>query len=198
MAGAVNSTQILVPSRAYVHVAPVGTPAPADETIALDPIWFNVGLTTPDSLSFSTEPEFEQVNTHQSDYPARRMQTSDSAAVSVDLIQWNKDNVTNAFGGGTVTQVKAATGTAGQAGYVPATYKFVPPVLGSRPEKSCIIEVIDGTKRYRWVFPRVQQVEGVSSELNKGSESRLPLRFAVLGDDTGAPFYLLTNDPAFV
>lgn len=184
--GGVNSAQILVPSRAYTYIAPVGTIAPVDESAALDPAWNAVGLTTPDSLSFATNPTFDQVVSHQSDYPVRRMQTGEEATVSVDLQQWNTANLTAVFGGGTVTAP-----TAGK-------FKFVPPALGARPEKSAIIEAVDGTKRYRWVFPRVMQVEGVESALNKGNEARLPLRLAVLGDDTASPWYLLTNDPAFV
>lgn len=183
-----SSAEVLVPSRAYVYIAPTGTTAPADSNEALDPAWVNVGHTTPDSLSISTEPEFEEVPSHQSDYPVRRMQTSESASVSVDLIQWNTNNLIAAFGGGTVTEPDNAGN--------PGEFKFVPPSVGSRSEKSAVVEVIDGTKHYRWVFPRVMQIEGVESELQKGQEARLPLRLAVLGDDSGEPWYLLTDDPA--
>lgn len=184
----INAQEILVPARAYVYLNDVGGVAPATSVEALDPTWINVGLTTPDSLSFSTEPEFEEVVSHQSDFPTRRMQTSESAAVAVDLQQWNAGNLVAAFGGGQVTQPDPTN--------TPEEYKFVPPALGGRQEKSAIIEVIDGTRNYRWVFPRVMQVEGVENELQKGQESRLPLRLAVLGDDGGEPWYLLSNDPA--
>lgn len=183
----VNAQEILVPSRAYLHLADTGTAAPADPVIAMPVGWRNVGLFTPDSLSWSTEPEFEEVVSHQSDFPVRRMQTSESAAVSVDLQQWNDDNLKAVFGGGTVTTLAGP----------PVSYKFVPPTLGGRAEKSAVIEVIDGTKHYRWVFPRVMQIEGVENELSKGSEARLPLRLAVLGDDAGQPWYMLTDDPAY-
>lgn len=180
-----DPTRIVVPGRTRVYLAQVGTTAPANSTAALAAGWTEVGLTTADSLSFATEPEFEEVTSAQSDFPTRRFQTSDGATVSVDLQEWSKDNFIYAFGGGTVTQVSA-----GQ-------YKFVPPSLGSRSEFAAIIEIIDGAKHYRYVFPRVMQVEGVEQELQKGQEARLPLRLAVLGSDGVDAFYLLTDDPAF-
>jgi hypothetical protein len=179
-----DATQLVVPSRAYTWVAPVGTAAPVDEVTAPAAEWINVGLTTPDSLEFATDPQFESVNSHQSDYPVRRMQTSEAGTISVDLQQWNKDNITFAFGGGTVTAV-----TAGH-------FKFVPPALGARVERSVLIDWIDGSKHYRLVIPRCIQVEGVTTALQKGQEARLPLRLAILGGDSVDPWYLLTDDPA--
>lgn len=183
-----NSQEFLTPSRAYTYLGEPGTVAPVDAAVDLDPDWVYVGYTTPDSLSFNTEPEFAEVQSHQSDFPTKRMQTSESATVSVDLQQWNAGNIVAVYGGGAVVEV-GTTGT--------GNFKFTPPRLGGRAEKSAIVEVVDGTKHYRWIFPRVMQIEGVSAELQKGQEARLPLRLAVLGDDSADPFYLLTDDPAF-
>lgn len=180
-----NASEIVIPSRAYTWVGPVGTAAPVDEVTAPAAAFINVGLTTPDSLEFSTEPQFESVNSHQSDYPTRQFQTGDSATVAVDLQQWNKDNVKFAFGGGTVTSV--STGH----------YKFSPPAIGTRTEKTVLVDWIDGDKHYRLVIPRALQIEGVTTQLQKGQEARLPLKLAVQSDGTGDPFYILTDDPAF-
>lgn len=179
-----DATQIVVPSRAFAYVAPTGTAAPADESATPAAAWVNVGLTTPDSLEFATEPQFESVNSHQSDYPVRRMQTSEAGTVKVDLQQWNDDNLKFAFGGGTVTTV-----TAGH-------FKFVPPALGARVERSVLVDWIDGAKVYRLVIPRCMQVEGVTTALQKGQEARLPLNLAILGGDAVDPWYILSNDPA--
>lgn len=179
-----DPTRILVPGRSKVYLANVGTTAPTTATSALVGGWTEVGLFTPDSLSFATEPEFEEVNSAQSDYPTRRFQTSDSATVSVDLQEWSKANLIYAFGGGTVVLISA-----GQ-------YRYEPPLAGSRQEVAAIIEVVDGSKTYRFYFPRTQQVEGVEAELQKGQESRLPLRLSVLGSDGVLPFVILSNDPS--
>lgn len=185
----INAQEILTPARAYVYLADVGVAAPVDSVVAPGTGWLSVGLTTPDSLSISTEPEFEEIQSHQSDYPTRRIQTTDSAAIAVDLQQWNENNLVSAYGGGAVTQPDPVAS--------PANYKFTPPSLGGRQEKAALIDVIDGTRNYRWVFPRVMQVEGIELELSKGAESRLALRLAVLGGDATAPWYMLTNDAAF-
>lgn len=179
-----NANAIFIAGRAYMYLATVGATAPADVSTAMSASWRPVGLFTPDSLSFSTEPQFEEVSSHQSDFPVRRFQTGDSATVSVDLQEWNEDNLVAVFGGGSVTQVSAGL------------YKYEAPQLGARSEVAVVIEAVDGSKKYRWVFPRCLQVEGVDISLNKTQEARLPLRLAVLGGDATAPFYFLTNDPA--
>lgn len=184
-----DKNKILIPARTYVYLAPVGTTAPVDSVVALAPAWVNVGFTTPDSLSFSTEPEFQEVPVAQSDYPALRFQTSESATVSVVLQEWSATNFKSVYGGGTVTTVTPPT--------TPATYKFVPPKIGEREERAAIVETIYGARHYRFVFPRVMQMEGVSLDLQKGQEARLPLSLGVLGGDLTDPFYLLTDDPAF-
>jgi len=182
-----DATRILVPQMARVFLAPVGTLAPTDPVSTLDPDWVDVGYFTPDSLSWSTDPSFEEVTSHQSNFPTRRWQTGDSATIQVDLQEWSLTNFQAVFGGGTVTVVPGP----------PAHYKFVPPAIGARTEISCIVEIIDGTKQYRLIIPRCEQNEGAEISLEKTSESTLPLRLAIIGSDVGDPWYLLTNDPAF-
>jgi hypothetical protein len=183
----VSSSEILIPARTYVHLADVGTVAPVDSVVALGVGWTNVGFTTPDSLSFSTEPEFQEVAVAQSDYPALRFQTSESATVGVVLQQWNSANFLAVYGGGTITEDPVATGN----------FKFVPPAIGERQEKAAIVETIFGARHYRFVFPRCMQMEGVQMDLQKGQEARLPLSLGILGGDLADPWYLLTDDPAF-
>ena len=186
-----NATEIVVPARTLVWLAPVGTAAPADATVAMGAGWFSVGLTTEDSLKFNEEPQFETVKSAQSDYPSRTFQTSDSATIEVDLQQWNGNNFKAVFGGGTITTVTPSGGGAG------THYKFVPPKVGGRSEIAAVIEVIDGGKHYRYVVPRAMQMEGVQNDLQKAKEAVLPLRLAVQGGDSTDAWYLLTDDPSF-
>jgi len=188
MAGNKN-TEIMIPSRINIWLAPVGTVAPVDSTIAPAAGWYSVGYTPDDSLTFATEPTFQEVRSAQSDFATRRFQVSDAASISVDLQQWNFQNFKAAMGGGQVTEVTPAT--------TPKTYKFVPPKVGERGELAALVDVTDGGKHYRYVLPRVFQNEGVQSQLHKGANSVLPLRLQVLGADTGDSWYLLTDDSAF-
>ncbi|MBV1940767.1 hypothetical protein KUF83_29990 [Streptomyces sp. BV286] len=193
MAGEItNATQIVVPARTRVWLAPVGTTAPADATAAMPAGWFSVGLTTEDSLKFNEEPSFEQVKSAQTDFPSRTFQTADSATIEVDLQQWSAQNFKAVFGGGEITEITPAAGGAGAK-----HYRFAPPRVGGRTEIAGVIEVIDGPKSYRYVVPRAMQMEGVQTDLQKAKEAVLPLRLAVQGGDDSDAWYLITNDPAF-
>lgn len=188
MAG--DDTRILIPQMARVYLSPVGTAAPADPVVALAAEWVDVGYFTPDSLSWATDPAFEEVTSHQSNYPTRRWQTSDSATVEVDLQEWSEINFKAVFGGGTVTLVAADVGPPAIAEH----YKFSPPAVGARTQTACIIEIIDGAKHYRMIIPKCEQTEGAELSLEKTSESTLPLRLSIIGSDVGDAWYLLTDD----
>lgn len=180
-----DADEILIAQKAYVYLADVGTVAPADDSVALDPDWRNVGYFTPDSLKLNDEPAFGQVESHQSLRPTRRFQTGETESIAVDLQQWSGDNFRAVYGGGVLSEI------------TPGHFKFVKPNIGERGDVAAIIEVIDGTKRYRWVVPRCTQVEGVELGLQRTAESILPLRLEVMGSDVGDPSYLLTNDDSF-
>lgn len=184
---AVNASRILVAQIARLYLAPVGTAAPADPVVAPAAAWKEVGYFTPDSLAFNTDLDFEEIRSHQSDYPTRRFQTEASATVEVDLQEWSKESLLAVYGGGTISTI---TGP-------PLHYKFSPPIVGGRTQTACMIEVIDGTKHYRTVIPRCEQNEGVEVAYEKASESTLALRLAVVASDVGDPWYTLTDDPAF-
>jgi hypothetical protein len=184
-----DKTRIVVAQMARVYLAPVGTAAPVDATTALAAAWKEVGYFTPDSLGWSTDPSFEEVRSHQSNYPTRKFQTEDAATAEVDLQEWSSANFRSVYGGGTVTEITPAM--------TPPQYKFSPPAIGGRESVAAVIEIIDGSKHYRRVIPRCEQGEGVEQTFEKTSESTLPLRLSVLGADIGDPWYDLTDDPAF-
>ncbi|OEJ21116.1 hypothetical protein [Streptomyces subrutilus] len=186
-----NSNEIVIPSITRVWYAPVGTVVPADAVVAMPTGWRSVGLTTEDSLKFNSEPNFEQVRSAQSSYPTRTFQTQDAATIEVDLQQWSGANFRAVYGGGTISEITPSGG--GTAKH----YKFTPPKIGSRTEITAIVEVIDGGKHYRYVFPRAMQMEGVSKDLAKTKEAILPLRLAVQGGDDVDAWYVITDDPAF-
>lgn len=184
---AVNKARIRVAQMARVYLAPVGTVAPADATTAMDPAWAEVGYFTPDSLQWATSPSFQEVKSHQSNYPTRRFQDADAATLQVDLQEWSAANFMSVYGGGAVTPI---TGT-------PTQYKFSPPQIGGREQVAAVVEIIDGDIHFRKVIPCAEQTEGVSTTYERAKEALLPLRLAVLGSDLGDPWYDLTDDPAF-
>lgn len=191
MAG--DATRILVPQMARVYLAPVGTAAPGDPVSTPDEDWLDVGYFTPDSLKWTTDPSFEEVQSHQSNFPTRRWQTADAATVEVDLQEWSGQNFKAIYGGGTIVEVAAVVGP---PAYV-LHYKFSPPAIGSRTQTACMIEVIDGIHHYRMIIPKCEQNEGAELALEKTSESTLPLRLTIVGSDVGDPWYMLTDSPSF-
>lgn len=194
-----SANEIVVAQMAQVWLAPVGTPAPLGPLIQIEEPWRAVGFFTPDSLSWSTDPSFEEVRSHQANYPTRRFQTEDAASLSVDLQQWNGANFQAVYGGGKVIEVAAQAAQTGPPAVpaIPKHYRFEPPGVGGRGEVAAIIEIIDGIKAYRRIVPRCSQMEGVEQTFEKSSESTLPLRLSILGSDVGLPWYDLTNDEAF-
>jgi hypothetical protein len=184
MTGGPVGAQITVPGRTKVWLGDVGTTAPATAIAAPGTGWFDVGYSTEDSTQIATSPNFQDVRAAQSDFPVRTFQVSDDLTISADLIQWNADVFIAAFGGG------AVSGSAG-------SFTYTPPLLGARKERACMIDVIDGAKHYRFIFPRTLQKEGVTTALNKGGEAKLPLRLTLLGSDGGTPWTMLTDDASF-
>lgn len=188
-----NASNIFVAQMARLWLAPVGTVAPAGPAVAMPTGWRDVGLFTPDSLSWATDPSFEQIRSHQSRYPTRTIQTEDAGSVSVDLQEWTGANLQAVYGGGTITKIEATTTPT----IIPEHYRFSPPAVGQRQTVAACIEMIDGSKHYRRFVPRCEQNEGVEQNFENASESTLPLRLSILGSDVGDPWYDLTDDPAF-
>jgi hypothetical protein len=187
---AADATRITVAQMARVWLAPVGTTAPDGPVAVMGVGWFDVGYFTPDSLQFATSPAFQAVQSHQSAYRTRSIQTEDAATLQVNLQEWSAANFKAVYGGGTIA---AVTPSGGGTEY----YKFTPPALGGRGQVAAVVEINDGTVNFRRVIPRAEQTEGVTIQLQKTQEATLPLRLSVLGSDVAAAWYDMTDSPAF-
>jgi hypothetical protein len=161
---ATDPNKIFVPQSAKVYLAPVGTTAPDGPLAVPAAGWVEVGLFTPDSLQMATDPAFETVSSHQSNWPTRRFQTTDAATIQVNLQEWSTANFKAVYGGGAVTSVTPGVGS--------PYAKFTPPSVGGRSETAALIEIADGTRVARVVIPRAMQVEGASLNFNKTNETR--------------------------
>lgn len=184
-----DKSQIVVPSRTTVYLGATGLTLPEDPAAIPPSPWFNVGHTTEDSLTFETQPEFDQVTSAQSDFPVKKFQIRDAATLQVDLEQWNGANFRAVFGGGTITEITPSTN--------PKRWKFVPPRLGEREEVSALVHVVEGAKNYMYIIPFGQQTQGLSQTLGKGKNSILPLRLEVIGGDNTDAWWMITDDQSF-
>lgn len=186
-----NNQAILVPQMARVWLSPIGTVAPADPLTPMPAGWVDAGFFDPASLQWQTQPNFQSVQSHQSQYPTRRFKDSDAATVTASLQEWNGTNILTVYGGGTIETMH---GTAPE----PATwYEFSPDVSGGTPQASACIEIIDGSKHYRRVIPVAEPDSGATISYHKTSESTLPLSLSVIYAGVGLPWYELSDDPAW-
>lgn len=179
-----NATNIVIPGALTLYLAPVGTAAPADAVVAMPAGWVDVGYTVEDGTAFSTDPSFEDIRSHQSDYPTRTIKTGDAATVAAVMQEFSRATITAAFGGGTITSPAV-----GQ-------YRYDPPGPGTNSPQAVTCEWRDGDNRYRLVIPRARARAGVELALNKTSESGLPITLSAEGVAGQSAWYLLSNSAA--
>lgn len=186
------SDQIVVAGEFTLYVAPNddgSATLPTDSTSPLDPVFTAVGLTTRDGSSFSVAPEIKTVESHQSKYPTRTFKTKVTGQVQAALQEWNDSNFVSAFGGGSVTEPDPSG--------APGEYRYDPPSGSALSVVAVVLEVVDGTKNYRFVVESAQAASEVNLPFTPDAETSLPLALDILGNDTTQPWHLLTNDPAF-
>lgn len=199
---ALNATAVRVAGTGKVYVGaalaaganPVTTDIEKVET-ALGATWTELGYVTEDGVNFSFNRETTDLNAWQGS-KLRVLTTGEPKSVEFALMETSTAAMEAAFGGGTVTQVTAATGTLGSAGYKPAVMKYLPPAKGVNTERQLVIEFTDGAITYRYYFPRVQQQGEVAFTLTKSGAVTYPTTFGVL--DSTPAFEIFSNDPAMV
>lgn len=181
-----NPAAITVAGTADVYVAPVGSVAPTDPSTTPDPgVWTAVGAISDEGATFEDSKTLEPIPVWQLFYPARYVVTEKSAQVSFPMREWNRTSVPFAFGGGAITEPS------------PGIYRYAPPAPGSIDERSMVLKWVDGDKDYMLIIPVGMVTEAVETALAKSAAADLPITFAVVGQETGDPWYMVTNDPAW-
>jgi hypothetical protein len=185
---ALNTAEVLVGAFGNIYAAPVGTTAPADFSVAYSGTWVEMGYADEDGVTFSNSRDTEDINTWQDFDPARTIVTGRSVTLGFNLLQWNKNTLPLAMGGGTIA-------TSGSAGTL--KYQFTPAAAGVLDERAFSVAWNDGTRNYRLFIPRGVVTDEVSFSLNKSSAAALPISVRVLGTSSGSAFYWYTSDGAF-
>lgn len=182
-----NPDDLIVAGDGQVFVAPVGTALPTSgPTAALNSAFKGLGYHTEDGASFSAEPDLFEVPAWQSRRPIRRDFQGQELTVSFTLLQWDEDTVPFAFGGGAIVDL-------GSGNY---RYDF-PEDTDSLDERALILDVADGDKKFRFVFPRGNVTEGVESQFQRGEAAGLPVTWSALDPSGGSAGYVLMNSAAF-
>ena len=181
-----DTDEIVIGANGTVRVAPVGTSIPTTAGASFAGGWIDLGYTSEDGVTVTDSKDIEDIPVWQLFYPARRIVTSRDFTVAFVLRQWSTETVSLAFGGGDFTWVGA-----GQ-------YKYEPPSPEMIDERSLAVDWQDGDKNYRLIIPKGMVTENVETNIVRTGAADLPITFGVIGtDDAGAPWTLLTDDPAF-
>ena len=182
----VNNDAIVVAANGNVYVGAVGATAPTDPAAAIDTgIWSHTGAISDDGAQFTDAKTLEPINIWQSFYPARRIVTGKDANVSFAMREWNAVSIPLAYGGGAITEPTAGV------------FRYEPPAPEVVDERALLIKWADGDKDYVLIMPRGMVTDDVETDLTKSAAADLPITFGINGEDGVAPWYLLTNDPAF-
>lgn len=180
-----TADEILIGANGSIHVAPVGTAAPADPTADYSGTWKELGFATEAGVKLHDGKTVYGVKVWQSFYVARRSVTEREFTLTFGLVQWNGDTVKLAFDGGEISSPSAGV------------FKYTPPDPSFLDERTLGIDWEDGDRNYRLIVPRGMVIEAVDAEITRTKESELPIVFGVTTDGTADPWYLLTDDPSF-
>lgn len=181
-----DETELVVAGNGQVYFAPVGTTLPAkaaSPTAALNAAFIGTGYLTEDGVTFNAGMDINDINAWQTKNPIRREKTAQSLQVSFVMQQYNETNLPLAFGGGVVT------------GSGPYSYTF-PLVTDALQERSLVVDVVDGSTNYRFVFPRGTVTEAVESRFAKGTPALLPVTFRALTPASGGDIAYVNTDSA--
>ena len=177
-----NASESLVGANGRIYVAASGTGAPASATSALSADWTELGYTTADGVNFQITRNFVDVESWQTAFPIRKLNTTITGKVIAKLIQFNEKTLPLALGGGTIEETSGV-------------YTFTPAAAGVVDERALIVEWSDGSKNYRIHVSRVVNAESVDIALTRTNVATLPLSFDILGSNDGSqPFTWITND----
>lgn len=179
-----EADEIVVAGTGTVWVAPYGTALPTTEAAAPHAAFFDLGYTTEGGVKISKDEKFQGIPAWQSLDEVRRLRTERELMITTELLQFSRQTLLTAMGGGTVTK----TGN---------TYKYVLPAASAALEElSLIVDFVDGQNTFRHVFPRVTINDGVELTGNRKDATTLPLAFKALAPDVGDIYQLLTNSPS--
>ena len=183
---ALDPSEIVVAGTGSIRVAPVGTAEPADIGETPSATWVDLGYTTTDGVEFTFDRTTQEIMAWQSMDPVRVLATAEPKSIAFSLEQISKETWQFALGGGTVS------GTLGE-------YLFEPPVPGTVDERAMMVELVDGAKKYRFIFRRGMQNGAVTFSGVREDSTNLPIEYKVLAAPTGIThaYIMQTNDPSF-
>lgn len=180
-----DAGELVVGSNGSIYTAPLGSALPDSIDDPLSEAWPDLGYASEEGVTWVDGKTMEPIRAWQSFYDLRRLVASKEGSLAFQLMQWNRDTVELAFGGGTVTEP------------APGAYLYTPPEPQDVDERMMAVEWEDGDSDFRLIFPKGIVSENVETNIVRTAAALLPITFALLGQDGVPPFILQTNHPAF-
>lgn len=165
---------VIVPSGGDVYQAPVGTTLPTDLTAPPPTPWENIGFLSDDNPPAITglQRETTDLFAWNVDTPLRSALAPAAPVLTMELLQVESQLALELyFGGGEWTEGE------------PNSYDA--PSISANEEQATIIDVVDGDRLLRFMFPRVATRANGDIALGRGGFVTLPVAMSVLTPSTG-------------
>jgi hypothetical protein len=183
-----DSQQIKVAAAGGLYIAQYDDEPtlPTDLDTALDAAFKEVGYASDDGVTFTKSESVEDINVWQKQTPARKIVTGRDFSAVASLVQFTRENVEVAFGGGEWTSPKSGV------------YRFDPPKdYDPLTDWVAVIETKDGERVDRWVIERCNITGDVETHAVRNAAMLLPITLSALTPDgKDRPWYYLSNDNA--
>lgn len=179
-----SASEIRTAPNGNIYVAPIATTAPTNATGSLAAGWIDLGYASEDGVTFTDGKELRDQRAWQAFYPVGKKITQRNASLAFDLMQWNKDTIKLAFGGGTWTALGG-----GQ-------YRYAPPAPETVDYRAMVVDWIEGAVRYRIYIARCLVEGEVETKLARTDDALLPIKVGVVGVSGSDPWTLFTDDVA--
>jgi len=159
---------------------------PEDLDTSLDAAFSEVGYASTDGVTFTKSEETEDIEVWQSKTAVRKIVTKRDFSAATSLVQWNRQNVSLAMGGGEWTEPK------------PGVYRFDPPKdYDALTDWVAVIETVDGERVDRYVIEKCNITGDVETQAVANAAQMLPLTLSALTPDgKDKPWFYLSNDDA--
>lgn len=180
--------RVLVGAYGDVYTAPAGTAVPTGwpATAPADP-WVKLGLVSEDGATWTPPAEeTTDIKAWQSPYPQRTVTTALTTSVAFGLMEWDRDTLPFALGGGSF-----------EDDLIGGTTIFKPPGPGESEERALFIEVLDSPIKMAIYYPKGRITGRDDTAFNPGEAALLNVTFGILGAPDTDPYNLVFDTDTF-
>lgn len=181
-----SSESIRIFGNGSVWVAPDGTAMPASLNAPLNAAFKDLGFATEDGVKFTDTKDLGVVRVWQSRYPAKRFINNRDAMIEFTLVEWEREQIILAFGGGTITEP------------VSDQFRYTPPAAEFIDYRAMVLKLQDD-EGYNWQIgiPRGLVTSNTTSGFVSTGPALLPITFGLVASGDSDPWFIDSDSPTF-